>query len=146
MTLDRGEQPGLRQPCWEVGVLGTDVVSLEGMQRAAILVKEVQLLLLVLAEGDEPHRRPRDLRHLLGAVRLEPRGPKSSCFPIAKDVRSAQVWELLAVVDQPAGDTAGNRVWQLDQRRMDRSRPNMLRLDGLWPLHRRPRSEEHTSE
>ena len=130
VVLNRSEQPGLRQPRREVGVLGTVVVLLEGVQRAAVVVEEVQLPLLVLAEGDETHRRPRDLRHLLGAVALEAGGPQTARFPVAEDVSSAQLRELLAAIDQPAGDAAGDRVRQLDQRRLDRRRPDLLRLDA----------------
>ena len=90
---------------------------LDGVHRAAVVVEEVQLAVLVLAEGDDAHRRPRDLRHLLGAVALEAGGPQASRFPVAEDVGSAQLRELLAAVDEPAGDAAGDRVRQLDQGR-----------------------------
>ena len=41
---------------------------------------------------------------------------KPAGFPVAEDIGAAQLGELLAAVDAPAGDAAGDRVRQLDQR------------------------------
>src|SRR5207237_627105 len=56
----------------------------------------------------------------------------------AEDVGAHQLGEFLAAVDAPAGDAAGDRVRQLDQRRADRCRADLVRLDRLRPFHGGP--------
>src|SRR5262245_46669116 len=108
------------------------------MYRAAVVIEEVQFAVPVLAEGDDAHRRSSDLRHLLGAVALEARGPQAARLPVAEDVSAAQLGELLAAVDESAGDAARDGVRQFDQRRTDRRWSDLLRLDRLRSFHRRP--------
>src|SRR5262245_4631950 len=110
MVLDRREQAGLRERRWEVRVLRAAVIALQRVQRAAVIVQEIELAGVVFAEGGEADRRPRDLGHLLGAVALEAGRPQAARLPIAKDVRPEQLRELLAAIDVAAGDAAGDRV------------------------------------
>src|SRR5262249_4085266 len=58
--------------------------------------------------------------------------------PVAEDVGAAQLGEALAVVDAAAGDAARDGVRQLDQRRANRRRPDLVRLDRLRPFHGGP--------
>ena len=69
----------------------------------------------------------------LRAVALEAGGPQAARFPVAEDVRAAQLRELLAAIDVAAGDAARDRVRQLDQRGQDRRRPDLLGLIGCGP-------------
>ena len=108
------------------------------MDRAAVVVEEVKLAILVLAERDDAHRRARDLRHLLRAVTFEAGGPQPPRLPVTEDVGAAQLGEPLAVVDAAAGDAARDRVRQFDQCRADRRRPDLVRLDRLRPFHGGP--------
>ena len=135
---DGGKEPGPRQTGREGSVPGVADVPCQRVQRASVLVEEVQLTIPVFAEGDDTDRRPRDLRHLPDAVPLDPRGPQSSRLPIAEEIGADQLREPRPVIDQAAGDAAGDRVRQLDQRRVDRRWPDRPGLDGLRALHHRP--------
>src|SRR5208282_1090995 len=91
LVLDRGEQAGLGQSGREVGVAAGPVVSLDGVYRAAVVVEEVELAILVLTKGDDAHRRRSDLWHLAGAIAVEARSPQPARLPVAEDVGSAQL-------------------------------------------------------
>src|SRR5262249_58847799 len=107
----------------EVDVLLVAGIPLDRVHRALVVVEEVNLAAVVLAEGDDADRWPGDLRHLLRAVPVEAGGPEPARLPVAEDVRAPQLRELPPAVDDAAGDAARDRVRQLDERRMDRSRP-----------------------
>jgi hypothetical protein len=92
----------------------------------------------IFTKSDDADRGAGDLRHLLGAIALKAGGPQSACLPVAKEVSAAQLGEALAAIDPAAGDAAGNRVRQRDQRRADRRWPDRVRLDRLRAFHCRP--------
>src|SRR5205807_1725691 len=117
------KQARLGELCREVSILCTGVISLDGMNAAAIVVEEVQLAVVVFAKGDDAHRGAGDLRHLQRAVALEAGCPQTTRFPVAKHVGPAKLREFSATIDESARDAGAERVRIREQRWQNRCWP-----------------------
>src|SRR5881394_2977810 len=108
------------------------------MQRAVIMVEEIDLTRVVLTESDDANRWTCDLRHLNRAVGVEAGSPQTTRLPVAKHVSAAELGEFAAAIDVPAGNAGRERVRQRDQRRDDWRGADLLGLDRLRSFHGGP--------
>src|SRR5262245_66588037 len=70
VVLHGGEQSGLRKFGREVDVSRSLIVALDGVDRAAVVIEEVQLAISVLSEGDDADALPGGLWSIVLGVPL----------------------------------------------------------------------------
>ena len=121
-----GEQPRFREPPGKPRRLGLDVVSLEFMDRAVVVVEDEKFAVVILGEADDADRRGYEIdqwpgpgvaraRHRLGADAPHPAG-----HPVAKQIAAHELRKLPAPIHEATGDRRPGRVRHLAPRLDDR--------------------------
>ena len=122
-----GKQAGRAERRGKRRGLATRLVPHQFLDRAVVVVEQVEFAVVVFGEVDDADGRRSQIAKRAGFRRIDRHAPQSPRLPIAEDIAALKFGEPAAAVDDPAGDRRPGGVRHLDRRRHDRRGP-------AWPV------------